>query len=169
MSLFKTLTSPFKSKPLSRGFLSLFPGVSQELRTFVATFEIPYVQRVSVGVQAVTPEQAKQSLMRAFANGSITKDTQTMPLLESAFEPCQDTAQMPPLQISEIEEFPEPDVSVSQMKCLNSSAAMLAMCRHFNELLIEADDGHGSPYVTIEVSASAAERLQNLMRGLADF
>ncbi|WP_454688221.1 hypothetical protein [Achromobacter aloeverae] len=170
MSFFQNLTSSFKTRRgLQRGFLSILPGISQDLRSFVATFEIPYVQRVSVGIQAVTPEQAKQLLIRAFTNGSLLKDTPSMPLLETVFEPSQDTAQMPPAHVAEVDDFPEQDASVLQMKCLNSSSAMLALCRHFNELLVEADDGRDDPYRTIQVSSSTADRLHNLMRGLADF
>lgn len=64
MSILQSITSPFKHNGL-RTHLSFLPGFSQDIRTYVATIDGDYAQRVSVGVEASNREHAARLVKRA--------------------------------------------------------------------------------------------------------
>ena len=83
-------------------------------RLFVVSYEIDYVHRVSVGITAENPEAAQQLAEQAFNNATIWDDTAAMPLLSDEYLESGDESLV--WECVAVEQLPEPDHSVRQLK-----------------------------------------------------
>jgi hypothetical protein len=54
-------------------------------KKFVVSYEIDYVHRVSVGIEAMDQAEAKQIAEQAFNEALIWDDTEAMPLLSDEY------------------------------------------------------------------------------------
>ncbi|MFY4695609.1 hypothetical protein [Burkholderia glumae] len=129
------------------------------------TLESEYVQRLVVGVQANSPEHARQLVQRAIQNGTLLDDTDKMPTLTHAFEPVRsDGLQL--TQVEAVDDEPEPDGTVLQMKCLTASPAFLRFAKLISDLCHEADDSHPGaqdPYIGIDVPTDKLREINALL------
>lgn len=85
-----------------------------EMKKFAVSYTIDYQHRVVVGVLALNTESAIEIASKAFDEDVIWDDTLEMPLLFDDYEEVEGET----LQFSaeEIQDFPEPDSSVKQLK-----------------------------------------------------
>ena len=83
-------------------------------RRFFVSYEIDYVHRVSVGVIAEHPEQARQLAEQAFNNATIWDDTPIMPLLSDEFHEVEDESLI--WECVEVDQWPAADHSIQQLK-----------------------------------------------------
>lgn len=166
MSLLQSITSPLKRS--MRGSLSFLPGFTQDLQTYVATIDIDYVQRVSVGVEASSRDHAAQLVRRAYDAGTLFNDTAAMPLLVHAFEPVSPDSPLQLASLEEVDELPASDPSVDAMKCIGASRSLLHFARVIDELCEQAEDpqDRGAAYIGIDVPVDELVRLRKLLKPL---
>ena len=81
---------------------------------FVVSYEIEYVHRVSVGIEAQDQAEAQQIAEQAFNEALIWDDTETLPLLSDDYFESGDESMV--WECEQVEQFPEPDHSVKQLK-----------------------------------------------------
>ncbi|OQW65100.1 MAG: hypothetical protein BVN35_22315 [Proteobacteria bacterium ST_bin11] len=93
-------------------------------RRFFVSYEIDYVHRVSVGVIAEHPEQARQLAEQAFNDATIWDDTPNMPLLSDEFHEVEGESLM--WECVEVEHWPAADHSIQQLK---QDHAAIQVCR----------------------------------------
>jgi hypothetical protein len=93
-------------------------------RLFVVSYEIDYVHRVSVGINADSPEAAQQLAEQAFNNATIWDDTAAMPLLSDEYLESGDESLV--WECIAFEQWPEPDHSVRPLK---REQAAMRVCR----------------------------------------
>jgi hypothetical protein len=166
MRLFDNLASSVKRGARARlPFLSAF---HQERPKFVATIDIDYVQRVSVGVEASTAEHAHQLVKRAFDGGTLFNDSATMPVLMHAFEPVRPDSPMQLLSLEEVDELPAADQSVHTLKCISAAYPLLTFARMIDALCDEELDPSDRPpaMVGIDIPMSELLQLRQLLRTL---
>ena len=91
---------------------------------FVVSYEIEYVHRVSVGIEAQDQAEAQQIAEQAFNEALIWDDTETLPLLSDDYFESGDESMV--WECEQVEQFPEPDHSVKQLK---KEQAAFQVCR----------------------------------------
>jgi hypothetical protein len=91
---------------------------------FVVSYEIDYVHRVSVGIEAESPEVAQQIAEQAFNEATIWDDTAAMPLLADDYQESSDERLV--WESVAVERWPAPDTSVQQLK---KEQAAMQVCR----------------------------------------
>uniref|UniRef100_UPI003BEF3DC7 hypothetical protein n=1 Tax=Burkholderia arboris TaxID=488730 RepID=UPI003BEF3DC7 len=165
-TIFNSIVTPFKRAARNR--LSFLPAFSQDHSKFVATIDVDYVQRVSIGLEASSADQAKAQLRRAYESGTLFHDTAKMPILAHAFEPVRPDGPLQLAAFEEVDELPEVDPSVDAMKCIGSAQALLRFARYVEELVQEAEDPHdaGAKYVGIDLPVDEINDLRKLLEVL---
>ena len=94
---------------------SISSAVGQAVkRRFFVSYEIDYVHRVSVGVVAEHPEQARELAEQAFNDATIWDDTPLMPLLSDEFHEVEGESLI--WECVEVEQWPAADHSIQQLK-----------------------------------------------------
>jgi len=91
---------------------------------FVVSYQIDYVHRVSVGIEAQNQTEAQQIAEQAFNDALIWDDTETMPLLSDDYHESGDESIA--WECERVEHYPEPDYSVKQLK---KEQAAFRVCR----------------------------------------
>ena len=93
-------------------------------KKFVVDYEIDYVHRVAVGIDALNETEAKQIAEQAFNDATIWDDTEAMPLLSDDFHESGDESLV--WECGMVENYPAPDYSVRQ---LHKQQAAIKVCR----------------------------------------
>ncbi|WP_347987589.1 hypothetical protein [Methylomonas sp. AM2-LC] len=93
-------------------------------KKFVVSYEIDYIHRVSVGIEATNQAEAQQIAEQAFNEALIWDDTEAMPLLSDEYHESGDESMVWECEL--VEQLPEPDSSVRQLK---SEQAAMRVCR----------------------------------------
>lgn len=93
-------------------------------KKFVVSYEIDYVHRVSVGLEALDETEAQQLAEQAFNDATIWDDTAAMPLLSDNYLESGDERLV--WECEAVEHYPTPDHSVQQ---LNKEQAAFRVCR----------------------------------------
>ena len=81
---------------------------------FAVSYELEYVHRVMVGIEASSEEEAQQVAEEHFDQGTIWDDTLALPLLFDDFEEKDDNVLE--WKVESIESFPDPDASVLEIR-----------------------------------------------------
>lgn len=84
------------------------------MKKFNVTYEIDYVHRVMVGIEAQDEQAALAQAEQAFDQGVIWDDTEAMPLLYDDFDEKEGESLI--FTAQEVPSFPEPDDSVKEIK-----------------------------------------------------
>ena len=108
-------------------------------KKFVVSYEIDYVHRVSVGIEAQDQTEAQQIAEQAFNEALIWDDTQTMPLLSDDYHESGDESMV--WECECLEQWPAPDHSVRQLK---SEQAAMQVCRGLVEAYQQGETSSGS-------------------------
>ena len=106
---------------------------------FVVSYEIEYVHRVSVGIEAQDQAEAQQIAEQAFNEALIWDDTETLPLLSDDYFESGDESMV--WECEQVEQFPEPDHSVKQLK---KEQAAFRVCRGLIEAYQQGEASGGS-------------------------
>jgi hypothetical protein len=101
---------------------------------FVVSYEIDYVHRVSVGIEAENRLQALHTADQAFNAGLLWDDTEEMPLLSDDF--YESDLQCMIWECEQVAEFPNTDSSVIQLK---QEQAAMRVCRGLIEVYQQAE------------------------------
>ena len=167
MQFFRNLTASVK-RANNLGRLPYLSAFQHQRPKFVATVEIDYVQRVTIGLEASTVEHAQQLLKRTSDAGTLFNDTSTMPILMHAFEPVRADSPLQLVSLEEVDELPPADQSVSMMKCFGASYALLSFARMIDALCEEAIDPEERhiAMVGIDVPMEELTQLRSLLRTL---
>ena len=108
-------------------------------KKFVVSYEIDYVHRVSVGIEATDQAEAQQIAEQAFNEALIWDDTEAMPLLSDDYHESGDESMVWECEL--VEQLPEPDHSVRQLK---SEQAAMRVCRGLIEAYQRGAQSGGS-------------------------
>ena len=106
---------------------------------FVVSYELDYIHRVSVGIEAQDQAEAQQIAEQAFNEVLIWDDTETMPLLSDDYFESGDESMV--WECEPVEQFPEPDHSVKQLK---QEHAAFRVCRGLIEAYQQGETSGGS-------------------------
>jgi hypothetical protein len=106
---------------------------------FVVSYQIDYVHRVSVGIEAQDQAEAQQIAEQAFNEALIWDDTETLPLLSDDYHESGDESMV--WECEPVEHYPEPDHSVRQLK---KEQAAFRVCRGLIEAYQKGDASGGS-------------------------
>ena len=106
---------------------------------FVVSYEIEYVHRVSVGIEAQDQAEAQQIAEQAFNEALIWDDTETLPLLSDDYFESGDESVV--WECEQVEQFPEHDHSVKQLK---KEQAAFRVCRGLIEAYQQGEASGGS-------------------------
>ena len=106
---------------------------------FVVSYEIDYIHRVSVGIEAQDQAEAQQIAEQAFNEALIWDDTETLPLLSDDYFESGDESMV--WECEQVEQFPEPDHSVKQLK---KEQAAFQVCRGLIEAYQQGEASGGS-------------------------
>ena len=106
---------------------------------FVVSYEIDYIHRVSVGIEAQDQAEAQQIAEQAFNEALIWDDTETLPLLSDDYHESGDENMV--WECEPVEHYPEPDHSVKQLK---QEQAAFRVCRGLIEAYQQGETSGGS-------------------------
>lgn len=112
---------------------------------YVIQYELPYLHRVQVGIEAANADEAIGKAQRLFDDGSLWDDTPDTPLLFDDYEEQGDTGV--PLEftvectIDDAEPWPQAEVSV---KAIRRQAAALRSAALLVEAYRRAEESGGS-------------------------
>ena len=106
---------------------------------FVVSYQIDYIHRVSVGIEAQDQAEAQQIAEQAFNEALIWDDTETLPLLSDDYFESGDESMV--WECEQVEQFPEPDHSVKQLK---KEQAAFQVCRGLIEAYQQGEASGGS-------------------------
>ena len=109
------------------------------LKKFVVSYEIDYVHRVSVGVEARSEASARKKAEKAFDEATIWDDTPKMPLLSDDF--VEKDGETLFWEVEAVDQFPEADASVQQLK---KEQAAFRTCRALVEAYAKGEEAGGS-------------------------
>ena len=82
-------------------------------KKFIVSYEIDYIHRVSVGIEALNETEAQQLAEQAFNDATIWDDTEALPLLSDEYHEVGDESMA--WACEAVEHYPEPDHSVQQL------------------------------------------------------
>jgi hypothetical protein len=129
---------------------------------FVVSYEIDYIHRVSVGIEAQDQAEAQQIAEQAFNEALIWDDTETLPLLSDDYHESGDENMV--WECEPVEQFPEPDHSVKQLK---QEQAAFRVCRGLIEAYQQGETSGGSidledlePLLPLALEALAKKSLE---------
>jgi hypothetical protein len=108
-------------------------------KKFVVSYEIEYVHRVSVGIEAQDQDEAQQIAEQAFNEALIWDDTETLPLLSDDYHESGDESMV--WECEPVEHYPEADHSVKQLKKEQSA---FRVCRGLVEAYQNGEVSGGS-------------------------
>ena len=106
---------------------------------FVVSYEIDYIHKVSVGIEALDQAEAQQIAEQAFNEALIWDDTETLPLLSDDYHEAGDESMV--WECEPVEHYPEPDHSVRQLK---KEQAAFRVCRGLIEAYQRGETSGGS-------------------------
>jgi hypothetical protein len=106
---------------------------------FIVSYEIDYVHRVSVGIEATNQAEAQQIAEQAFNEALIWDDTETLPLLSDEYYESGDERMV--WECEPVEHYPEPDHSVQRLK---QEQAAFRVCRGLIEAYQQGEASGGS-------------------------
>lgn len=92
---------------------------------FLVSYELPYVHRVTIGIEADSAEQAKGEAEFCFDQGTAWDDTPDMPLIYDDYEES-DTGNCLTFKAEPVDEFPEKAPIVRYFQARETA---LAACR----------------------------------------
>jgi len=98
-------------------------------KKFVVAYEIDYVHRVVVGVEALNETEARQLAEQAFNDATLWDDTEAMPLLSDDYHESGDESLV--WECEAVDNYPPPDYSVRQ---LHKEQAAFKVCRGLVEI-----------------------------------
>ena len=108
-------------------------------KKFVVSYQIDYVHRVSVGIEALDQAEAQQLAEQAFNDALIWDDSETMPLLsDDYFESGDESIAW---ECEPVDRYPDPDHSVLQLK---KEQAAFRVCRGLVEAYQRGEASGGS-------------------------
>ena len=108
-------------------------------KKFVVSYQIDYVHRVSVGIEAVNESEAQQLAEQAFNDATIWDDTAAMPLLSDDYYESGDESIA--WECDPVENYPAPDHSVQQ---LHKEHAAFRVCRGLIEAYQQGEASGGT-------------------------
>ena len=108
-------------------------------KKFVVSYQLDYVHSVSVGIEAHNQAEAQQIAEQAFNEAVIWDDTETLPLLSDEYYESGDERMV--WECEPVEQFPEPDHSVRQLK---QEQAAFRVCRGLIEAYQRGEASGGS-------------------------
>ena len=108
-------------------------------KKFIVLYEIDYVHRVTVGIEALDETEAQQLAELAFNDATIWDDTEVMPLLSDDFHESGD--EIIAWECEAVEHYPTPDHSVQQ---LYKDQAAFRVCRGLIEAYQQGEVSGGS-------------------------
>jgi hypothetical protein len=82
-------------------------------KKFIVSYEIDYIHRVSVGIEALNETEAQQLAEQAFNDATIWDDTEALPLLSDDYYESGDESMV--WECEAVEHFPAADHSVHQL------------------------------------------------------
>lgn len=106
---------------------------------FIVSYQLDYVHRVSVGIEAHDQAEAQQLAEQAFNEALIWDDREDMPLLFDDYHESGDESLA--WECEPVEHYPEPDHSVRQ---LNRQQAAFTVCRGLVEAYQKTEASGGS-------------------------
>jgi hypothetical protein len=106
---------------------------------FVVSYELDYINRVSVGIEAQDQAEAQLIAEQAFNEALIWDDTETLPLLSDDYFESGDERIV--WECEPVEHYPEPDHSVQQLK---KEQAAFQVCRGLIEAYQQGEASGGS-------------------------
>ncbi|MFA5920806.1 MAG: hypothetical protein WC856_05890 [Methylococcaceae bacterium] len=108
-------------------------------KKFVVSYEIEYLHRVSVGIEALDETEAQQHAEQAFNDATIWDDTEAIPLLSDDYHESGDESMV--WECEAVEHYPIPDHSVQQ---LYKEQAAFRVCRRLIEAYQQGEVSGGS-------------------------
>jgi len=170
MQFLRNLSDGFKRQPPPRGNVPFWQGFNRNRPKFLVTLDLGYMQRVVVGVEAPHEDAATAIVRRALDSGSIWQNSDSMPLLQHAFQPLDPERLVQGLAVREIDELPDPDTSVAAMKCYESTWDLLTFVRQVIELCGQDQDLDDpvSDSFRIQLPAVEVRKVASLVQSLDD-
>jgi hypothetical protein len=108
-------------------------------KKFIVSYEIDYIHRVSVGIEALNETEAQQLAEQAFNDATIWDDTEALPLLSDDYYESGDEGMN--WECEAVEHFPAADHSVHQL-CKEQAA--FRVCRGLIEAYQRGEASGGS-------------------------
>ena len=108
-------------------------------KKFIVSYEIDYVHRVTVGIEALDESEAQQRTEQAFNDATLWDDTEAMPLLSNEYHEAGDDCMA--WACEAVEHYPTPDHSVQQ---LYKDQAAFRVCRGLIEAYHQGEISGGS-------------------------
>jgi hypothetical protein len=108
-------------------------------KKFIVSYEIEYVHRVTVGIEALNETEAQQLAEQAFNDATIWDDTEAMPLLSDDYHEAGDESMA--WECEAVEHYPAADHSVQQ---LYKEQAAFRVCRGLIEAYHQGEISGGS-------------------------
>ena len=108
-------------------------------KKFIVSYEIDYIHRVSVGIEALNEIEAQQRAEQAFNDATLWDDTEALPLLSDDYHESSDESMN--WECEAVEHFPAADHSVQQ---LHKEQAAFRVCRGLIEAYQQGEASGGA-------------------------
>jgi hypothetical protein len=108
-------------------------------KKFIVSYEIDYIHRVLVGIEALNETEAQQLAEQAFNDATIWDDTEALPLLSDDYHESGDESMN--WECEAVEHFPAADHSVQQLR---KEQAAFRVCRRLIDAYQQGDESGGS-------------------------
>ena len=108
-------------------------------KKFIVSYEIDYIHRVSVGIEALNETEAQQLAEQAFNDATIWDDTEALPLLSDDYHESGDESMV--WECEAVEHYPPADHSVQQLR---KEQAAFRVCRGLIDAYQQGDAPGGS-------------------------
>ena len=108
-------------------------------KKFIVSYEIDYIHRVSVGIEALNETEAQQLAEQAFNDATIWDDTEALPLLSDDYYESGDESMV--WECEAVEHYPAADHSVQQ---LHKEQAAFRVCRGLIEAYQQGEASGGA-------------------------
>ena len=108
-------------------------------KKFIVSYEIDYIHRVSLGIEALNETEAQQLAEQAFNDATIWDDTEALPLLSDDYYEAGDEGMV--WECETVEHYPAVDHSVQQ---LHKEQAAFRVCRGLIEAYHQGEASGGS-------------------------